>query len=385
MAEKKNKNVLEVFQEAIGGLVNMPVQAAESIILSDPLDKKKKKKNKQEIPVPGKPFSREVTSDKPLEEVVKLEGLKEEEKAEEPLMSIPRMSFPSKEIELPTKEVKPPQPTQLSPKAKAEAKEIPVEKSEGMSNIFMQGIGQMLPLLIGTALGGVEGGVAAGEGFVAARERERKAEQESKKLSQKDRELDLKESEIEVSQRNARLQAYSKLVDAKVKDQKDLRERFVGSKRYGNFTSIGDSKEAAKMRENLVNSETTAQSLDELLNLTEGVTVFDRDRIALAEGKINALVGKLKNSIVGTGPLSEQEREFVLDVIGDPTKLFGLEDVERLKLKELISKIDLDAKTMLQNQTVEGMAELKAYQGLLDKGYSKEFIDEKLREMRSKR
>lgn len=96
-------------------------------------------------------------------------------------------------LELPTEKAEPPKQAQLSEKAKKEAKEIPAKKSQGMSNMFAQALGGALPLLIGTALGGVEGGAAAGDELIAARERERKAALEQAKLEQGDRLLNIKE------------------------------------------------------------------------------------------------------------------------------------------------------------------------------------------------
>lgn len=281
-------------------------------------------------------------------------------------------------VELPSSVEVPAQKTRMSAKAKKEAKPIKPEESEGLSNAFMQGIGQMIPLLAGTVLGGVEGGIAAQEGFIQAQDRDIRNETNARKLAQKDRELDIKEDQAGASLRAARLQANSKLVDAKIKNQKDFSERFVGSKLFGNFTALGGAKEAAKLREEVTNTENIVNGLDRLVTLTTDINLLDRKARAKADQEIATLIGKLRIPITGPGAFTDSEREFIKEIIGDPTKITSLESNERAKLTNLIQTSSSEMRTRLQNNTVEGATQLKAYQTLKSRGYTDEQIEARL-------
>jgi len=75
--------------------------------------------------------------------------------------------------------------------------------------------------------------------------------------------------------------------------------------------------------------------VDDLLNQAKTGSVFSMEDRAKAAMNVNSLVGKMRIAVVGPGPLTETEREFIKGMIGNPLKTIGLKKLEVAKLTEL--------------------------------------------------
>jgi hypothetical protein len=269
-----------------------------------------------------------------------------------------------------------------------------VEKSEtkgekaSVADNFTNALMHFLPLAAGSLIGGLDVGIAAQEGANKAMASEAdaalaKSKADTERLaaesdaSFKEKSIALKEKEMAQDAYLKRLELSQKVHDAGIKSREEAEKRFVGSNQFGNFTALTDS-EAPKLREEVANSDTIVTKLDDLYGMTEGISALDRERRAIVEQNINTLVGDLRLALTGPGPLTDTERDFVKDIIGNPSKIMSLESVERTRLKNLSGTIRQKMSTKLRSSTVEGMASLKAEQELKRRGYSQEQIDKAL-------
>jgi hypothetical protein len=263
--------------------------------------------------------------------------------------------------------------------------EAPKKNKGSMADVFTGALFKSMPLLIGSVLGGLDVGIAAQEGAMAAEEGARKAGLQEREMSAKEEEVALKEAQLEQQQKQfeqdqhfKRLQLMQKVRGEELASMSDAKERFVGSKLFGNYTALGDAKAAQTLRDNVTNVENTIDGLNRIMSLSENITLLDRDRRAATEQEIAKIVGKLRIPITGPGAFTDSERDFIKDMIGDPTKISSLESTERFKLEQLVNSSMSDMRNTLQNNTVEGKAQLEAYQKLKQRGYTDEQIQEKL-------
>lgn len=261
-------------------------------------------------------------------------------------------------------------------------------KKASVSDNFTSALMQFLPLAAGSLIGGLDVGIAAQEGANAAVAAEQATAMDKEKLGiermKEEADAKFKQDSIALQKQKlaqesylAKLEMAQKIQDAGIKSAEEAQKRFVGSNAFGNFTALTES-EAPKLREEVSDSEEITRTLNNLYEASENVSSLDRERKALIDQDIRLMVGKLKNQVVGTGPLSEEERKFVLETIGDPTSWTSLESVERLKLKNLSNTVGTRIRSRLRNTTVEGMAQMKAEQELKRRGYSQEQINKAL-------
>lgn len=117
-----------------------------------------------------------------------------------------------------------------------------------------------------------------------------------------------------------------------------------------------NSPEAADLRERYVpgvgfaTSKSTAERLQkEIAPLADSVSILDRleklaekpledwspKRRALADTYTNILAGRLRIPLTGGGPLTVEERKMIKNTIGNPAKIFGLDYVEKSKIKKV--------------------------------------------------
>ena len=267
-----------------------------------------------------------------------------------------------------------------------EASKEPAKAS--VSDNFTSALMQFLPLAAGSLIGGLDVGVAAQEGANKAVADQQAAAMDKEKLGierfKEEADAKFKEDSIALQKQKlsqesylARLEMAQKIQDAGIKSSDDAMKRFVGSQKFGNLTALTEG-EAPKLREEVANTDNIINKLDGLYNMTEGITGLDRERRAIAEQDINTLIGDLRLALTGPGPLTDTERDFVKDIIGNPTKMFSLESVERVRLKNLAQTLDSKMRTKLRSTTVEGAAQLKAETELKRRGYSQEQINKAL-------
>lgn len=118
--------------------------------------------------------------------------------------------------------------------------------------------------------------------------------------------------------------------------QKESGERERHVKGYG----LAYDKAAAKeMRENILATDKSVSLLQDVAGMGKNINPLDRNRWGLIEQKLNAAIGGLRISLTGPGPMTEGERAFIKETIGDPRKFLSTEENEIAKLNQLIKTI----------------------------------------------
>jgi len=99
-------------------------------------------------------------------------------------------------------------------------------------------------------------------------------------------------------------------------------------------------REAISFREAASSAENAKADLAKVKELGQGVTVFDRTKIGLIQQNLMTAIGKLRLSVLGPGVMTDSERAYLRENIGDPSILFSTEAIQNAKLDQLITQID---------------------------------------------
>lgn len=112
---------------------------------------------------------------------------------------------------------------------------------------------------------------------------------------------------------------------------------------------VGDEVSARDFRKKYNAVESANQTISELKSLTKGGAYISPEARAQAQSNLAVLVQQSKD-ILGTGVLSDAEREALMSAIGDPTSTFSLKSSTLAKLesfqKRLNSMVQQDAKSL---------------------------------------
>lgn len=118
------------------------------------------------------------------------------------------------------------------------------------------------------------------------------------------------------------------------KSEKEKRE--LGVDVGGGQISIARTrKEAQELRDAIKEGKDAVDIIDQMKSLGTDVAVWDRGRINKINGLKNILTGKLRTAILGPGTMQQAEFERLIDTMGDPSSMFGLESIEHGKLDQL--------------------------------------------------
>lgn len=179
----------------------------------------------------------------------------------------------------------------------------------------------------------------------------KQAEQNSRDDLQK---AQIRNINSEISQRYQTMQAQKESILAQQAMQKALqsggeinpealpkeeRERYVKDSEFSGPARTRE--EAIKFRESLPKYKGVQTALKRLYDIsnTAGRTMSTETR-AEAEQLRKLLVGDLREDVLGPGTVQESERNLILnDVLGDPTSLMSLDSSDKVKLKNLASKL----------------------------------------------
>ena len=130
-------------------------------------------------------------------------------------------------------------------------------------------------------------------------------------------------------------------------------------------------KDATKIKEETAAVNQSVPLLDDLLKLNDKnfKSLSPKDRSMIDQTAAN-LIGKLRLAIVGPGPLTDTEREFIQNkIIGNPAAIFAFDDVNRAKLANLKRILnDSVARTIEAYGVVPFTSEQKAFSDKLVRG-----------------
>lgn len=181
-----------------------------------------------------------------------------------------------------------------------------------------------------------------------------------KKLEQADQEIQLKLQELNIK-RNERAAAgkttftREELAMLSPEDRNKLNlVRIPG----GKFASVigGDPKEVVKTNVDTDSALNTAGQLMqeiEYFGNNPSKKLLSRERVGKAQGLAIALTGQLRLPYMGPGALTDQERQVLESISGDPTKLFSLASSNKAKLQTIIEKVKHYRRSYLRNSGID--------------------------------
>jgi hypothetical protein len=242
----------------------------------------------------------------------------------------------------------------------------------------------LLPVLVGSLLGGTDGalaGVKAGAKGIQTKyeiERAEGAAKTAKELKEKELGIESKEQQSKEKFRTAQADQFAsqvylnqaKAVAASAKARSEQGKLFI--KGIGTARTPSDA-EALKVFASGHNKSISL--INDIKDLGQNIGVFDRKKIAKIQSKLALLVGSLRIDVVGPGAFTDSEREFIKEIVGDPSKVTGAESIEFAKLESLletkeqafIDQINLRTKEGYLGGSKEDMDERSEYERLKEK------------------
>lgn len=222
-----------------------------------------------------------------------------------------------------------------------------VSKSEGLNldneSVQLAAV-SLIPVLLGGLFAGtdglVQGAVAAGEGAKTFTT-----------LKQKEEELSIKKGAIQAKKEAVSSKAKAKEAEQQLAKEKDLRSRIVP--RVGTART---KKDAEILKEKKIKNEQLTSGISRIkeLSKTDFASLSPVQR-AEVNTEVSSMIGALRIPLVGPGPLTDTEREFIKDIIGNPTQIFSFSEVEFKKLEALENKLNLDFNEEIKIRTEEGL------------------------------
>lgn len=232
-----------------------------------------------------------------------------------------------------------------------------------------------LPLLIGGLLGGEEGlAVGAQAGLSGVKELQRgeaakaEAEQEEAELqAKKDIEAEkiaVQREAIASKERIDRVGKATKLLGLKQQSAQEIQKRTVP----GVGVALSDS-DAEKLKEKKIVIDNVTDGIDRLTAIGDrSLASLSPEQRTAAQTEVQALIGQLRIPLTGPGPLTDSEREFMEEIIGNPTKIFSMSSNEMVKLDTIKNKFITDFENERKVRTVEGLSQSKIQEELQRRG-----------------
>lgn len=133
---------------------------------------------------------------------------------------------------------------------------------------------------------------------------------------------------------------------------KDERERSLITP--GGELKLALSKDAANKTRAFQNEVMPAiAGAKRILKISKEGSRFSLEDRAKIATDLKALVGNLRIPFTGPGILTETEYNRLLATIGDPSKLFALPELERVKMQTVINKLQGDLKIRFKNAGID--------------------------------
>lgn len=124
----------------------------------------------------------------------------------------------------------------------------------------------------------------------------------------------------------------------------------------GNFALAPMGKDAAKeVRTFMGETGPVVGDIKDLINFTKDKRFYNpigEDK-ARVQTKIATMIGALRLPITGPGPLTDTERTFLIETIGDPSKFFTLKQNEMARLSEIQDNINRRVKNKFSQAGID--------------------------------
>lgn len=111
------------------------------------------------------------------------------------------------------------------------------------------------------------------------------------------------------------------------------------------FGQARTKEEAKEFRQVVADTRSGVELLKQVKELGTDVSLLDREKIQKIDSLLNQAVGKLRISLTGGGPMTDEERDMIRGTIGDPSKLFSTEAIQKAKIDQLINNMEASLNT----------------------------------------
>ena len=170
-------------------------------------------------------------------------------------------------------------------------------------------------------------------------------------------------------------------VQASGKDGMELGNLYVPIPGYNKFArAVGNQQSVNDLKKYMGDVGTVVPDINSIIDIvtSPGYSSLDLTTRAIIKTRIGALVGNLRIPFTGPGVLTNDERYFLLDTIGDPTKIFALDSIQLAKLRTTRDSMNLKTKNAYRNYVGIELPDTQL-QGQIEtgmqKGYSKNILE----------
>lgn len=119
------------------------------------------------------------------------------------------------------------------------------------------------------------------------------------------------------------------------------------------YGRVRTAKEAQDIRQSMSDANDAVKLIDDIKTLGTDVSVWDRKKINRIQSKMKILAGKLRLPLTGPGAMTQDEYERLIDTMGDPSKVFGLESIEKAKLDDLKNTLSNSIKSKFEAARID--------------------------------
>jgi len=226
----------------------------------------------------------------------------------------------------------------------------------------------LIPTLLGGLLGGEEGLGIGAEAAIKGVSTFQKGKKDEAALALKqeteEEKIAVQREAIESKEKIAGIQRSMKLIGLKQASDTDILKRSVP----GVGTALNE-KDSQILKEKQIILSNVTDGIDRLTVIGKrNLSSLSPEQRVAAQTEVQALIGQLRIPLTGPGPLTDSEREFMEDLIGNPSKFFALSSNEQVKLDTIKNKFVSDFENERKTRTVEGLQQSKIQEELKRRG-----------------
>jgi hypothetical protein len=163
-----------------------------------------------------------------------------------------------------------------------------------------------------------------------------------------------KETEKMTPYQRKKLEHSKEMEDRRVSEQKRKVEKEEREREVPGVGIAPTKKDAEELKKDKASTEEAIKILEKVKELGTDVNVLtDRTRVNKINSLLNQAVGKMRISMTGGGPLTEEERAMIRESLGDPSKLFSTESIQKAVLDQNIEQLKQSLKDKYSARGVE--------------------------------
>jgi hypothetical protein len=137
---------------------------------------------------------------------------------------------------------------------------------------------------------------------------------------------------------------------------------------YGQARTKEEAKEFRKRKTSTDEAVAAQTRIEQIWKGQSKLNPTSMKDLAKLRTELGLIQGAMRLSLIGPGAVTDAEREFMNQLIGDPSKVFGFEDVEKAKLDTIIQKMKIGLDSEAKNVIVGYKEKVSSFPMTLRKG-----------------